>query len=337
MTIDKQALREAAEKAGKDKWQAKKINGDFYVIRSGSYIKQCGITSYQPIAEIDHKPVRDFVAMVNPATTLALLDENLQLQREKDATEAVALALRDDMRQAREQLEAAEKRIAEQREYYEGVISDGSKRIAELEKGHQEAAKQINSWRSLAKQNIAERGKDISELEAARQRIAELERTEIREDGNQFLVVRHPGKLPVIKHCVGELEDFLRQLIERDSLVTIDIITHRYYGVGGQWVQDAGEYLQMMQGAGIGVKQQEDSVDSDVGSRNQPGMVVAVHIGAGDFVKVKGQVFEVEETDFDDHDVTLWFVGGNALKCAAGCQVEVVSAPVAAGIKVKGE
>ncbi|ECC6312148.1 hypothetical protein C0X58_03330 [Salmonella enterica] len=83
--------------------------------------------------------------------------------------------------------------------------------------------------------------------------------------------------------------------------------------------------------AGIGVKQQEDRVDSD-----QPGMVVAVHIDAGDFVKVKGQVFEVEETDFDDHDVTLWFVGGNALKCAAGCPVEVVSAPVAAGIKVKG-
>ncbi|EDB6215231.1 ead/Ea22-like family protein [Salmonella enterica] len=111
--IDKRALREVAEKAGKDKWQAKKINGDFYVIRSGSYIKQCGITSYQPIAEIDHKPVRDFVAMVNPATMLALLDENLQLQREKDATEAVALALRDDMRQAREQLAAAERRIAE--------------------------------------------------------------------------------------------------------------------------------------------------------------------------------------------------------------------------------
>lgn len=292
--IDKQALRQAAEKAGKDKWQAKKINGDFYVIRSGSYIKQCGITSYQPIAEIDHKPVRDFVAMVNPATTLALLDENLQLQREKDAIEAVALALRDDMRQAREQLEAAEKRNAEQREYYEGVIADGSKRIAELESN------------------------------------------EVREVGNKFLVVRHPGKTPAIKHCTGDLEDFLRKLIEQDPLVTIDIITHRYYGVGGQWVQDAGEYLQMTQGAGIGVKQQEDSVDSDVG-RNQPGMVVAVHIDAGDFVKVKGQVFEVEETDFDDHDVTLWFVGGNALKCAAGCPVEVVSAPVAAGIKVKGE
>ncbi|EIN0818685.1 ead/Ea22-like family protein [Salmonella enterica] len=248
--IDKQALREAAERAMHDDW------------------------GYD--TDIFHE-------QVTPSVVLALLDENLQLQREKDAIEAVALALRDDMRQAREQLEAAEKRIA-----------DGSKRIAELESN------------------------------------------EVREVGNKFLVVRHPGKTPAIKHCTGDLEDFLRKLIEQDPLVTIDIITHRYYGVGGQWVQDAGEYLQMMQGAGIGVKQQEDSVDSDVG-RNQPGMVVAVHIGAGDFVKFKGQVFEVEETDFDDHDVTLWFVGGNALKCAAGCPVEVVSAPVAAGIKVKGE
>ncbi|WP_261783390.1 ead/Ea22-like family protein [Escherichia coli] len=73
--IDYQALREAAVKAGKDKWQAKKINGDFFVIRHGSYTKQHGYTSYQPIAEIDCKPVRDFVAKANPATVLALLDE----------------------------------------------------------------------------------------------------------------------------------------------------------------------------------------------------------------------------------------------------------------------
>lgn len=69
------------------------------------------------------------------------------------------------------------------------------------------------------------------------------------------------------------------------------------------------------------------TVDADVSDRNQPGMVVAVHIDAGDFVKFRGQVYEVKETDFDDHDVTLWFVGGEALKCAAGCQIEVVSAP----------
>lgn len=84
----------------------------------------------------------------------------------------------------------------------------------------------------------------------------------------------------------------------------------------------------------VTVKLPTDSADSDVSSRNQPGMVVAVHIDAGDFVKVKGQVFEVEETDFDDHDVTLWFVGGDVLRCAAGCQVEVVAAPDTAGIQV---
>ncbi|MDE4073730.1 ead/Ea22-like family protein [Enterobacter hormaechei subsp. xiangfangensis] len=88
-----------------------------------------------------------------------------------------------------------------------------------------------------------------TQMEAAERRIAELERNEIREEGNQFLVVRHPGKLPVVKHCAGELEGFLRQLLEHDPMATIDIVTHRYYGVGGQWVQDAEEYLQMMAAA----------------------------------------------------------------------------------------
>lgn len=78
--IDYQALREAAVKAGEDKWQAKKINGDFFVIRHGSYTRQHGYTSYQPIAEIDCKPVRDFVAMANPDTVLALLDEIKHMQ-----------------------------------------------------------------------------------------------------------------------------------------------------------------------------------------------------------------------------------------------------------------
>ncbi|HBB5137145.1 TPA: ead/Ea22-like family protein [Escherichia coli] len=97
-------------------------------------------------------------------------------------------------------------------------------------------------------------GKLRVELEAAEKRIAELESNEVREVGNQFLVVRHPGKTPVIKHCAGDLEEFLRKLIEQDPLVTIDIITHRYYGIGGQWVQDAVEYLHMMSDAGIRIK-----------------------------------------------------------------------------------
>ncbi|EPZ5748867.1 hypothetical protein ACXQBG_005152 [Klebsiella pneumoniae] len=78
--------------------------------------------------------------------------------------------------------------------------------------------------------------------------------------------------------------------------------------------------------AAAGIKVEADSLDADVSNRNQPGMVVAVHIDVGDFVKFRGRVYEVKETDFDDHDVTLWFVCGEALKCAAGCQIEVVSA-----------
>lgn len=86
----------------------------------------------------------------------------------------------------------------------------------------------------------------VEALEKAQQRIAELENNEIQEEGNQFLVVRHPGKVPVIKHPVGEIEDHLRQIFKADPLATIDIVTHRYYGVGGQFVKDADEYLHEM-------------------------------------------------------------------------------------------
>ncbi|EJX3080139.1 ead/Ea22-like family protein [Salmonella enterica] len=127
--IDKQALREAAEKATPGNWR-----------RASSRFNGITVTPFSlcdeevMLAHAVEKRDAEFIVAANPATMLALLDENLQLQREKDAIEAVALALRDDMRQAREQLDAAEKRNAEQREYYEGVIADGSKRIAELER-----------------------------------------------------------------------------------------------------------------------------------------------------------------------------------------------------------
>ncbi|HBY6256368.1 TPA: hypothetical protein MI390_00010 [Klebsiella pneumoniae] len=70
-----------------------------------------------------------------------------------------------------EALEKAQRANAAQDDH----INQQQDRIDQLEKGHQEAAKQINSWRRMAKQNIAEREKDIAELDAARQRIAELE------------------------------------------------------------------------------------------------------------------------------------------------------------------
>lgn len=234
MNIDKRALREVADRATQGPWEMEQEN--IWFTDEDGYTKHLAYVEQGD--DVDDKQDHyntAYIAAANPATMLALLDENIQLQREKDATEAVALALRDDMRDAREKLEAAERRIAEH-------------------------CKVLNSLAAVARRYLP----DYDE---------------------------HPE------------------------------------------IQAADELLESA--AGIGVKQQEDIVDSDVGSRNQPGTVTAIYIGAGDFVKVKGQVFEVEETDFDDHDVTLWLVGGNALKCSAGCPVEVVSAPVAADIKVK--
>ncbi|EHE9158922.1 ead/Ea22-like family protein [Salmonella enterica] len=223
----------------------------------------CHYTEGRSIADDHYEQSRVTIVDVSDPDVLALLDENIQLQREKDAIEAVALALRDDMRQAREQLAAAERLIAELDQRlieYAGIATREARRVAELE------AREITLPQRL-----------------------------------------QPGADGYDDWYVHSADD-------------------------GEYLK-ADDVIEAILAAGIGV----DSVDSDVGSRNQPGMVVAVHIDAGDFVKVKGQVFEVEETDFDDHDVTLWFVGGNALKCSAGCPVEVVSAPVAAGIKVKGE
>ncbi|EES4544041.1 ead/Ea22-like family protein [Escherichia coli] len=222
--INYQALREAAEKATCGEWSLEygegRFDGDDALIHreAAGYIPICRIEGAHPESgfdedfQIEQQANAEFIAAANPATVLALLDErerNQQyIKRRDQENEDIALTVG----KLRVELETAKSKLNEQREYYEGVISDGSKRIAKLESN------------------------------------------EVREDGNQFLVVRHPGKTPVIKHCTGDLEEFLRQLIEQDPLVTIDIITHRYYGVGGQWVQDAGEYLHMMSDAGIRIK-----------------------------------------------------------------------------------
>ncbi|HGC2944094.1 TPA: ead/Ea22-like family protein, partial [Escherichia coli] len=66
-----------------------------------------------------------------------LLDErerNQQyIKRRDQENEDIALTVG----KLRVELEAAKSKLNEQREYYEGVIADGSKRIAELESGSQ--------------------------------------------------------------------------------------------------------------------------------------------------------------------------------------------------------
>ncbi|EFA9346852.1 ead/Ea22-like family protein, partial [Escherichia coli] len=78
-----------------------------------------------------------FKFLTGPETVLALLDErerNQQyIKRRDQENEDIALTVG----KLRVELEAAKSKLNEQREYYEGVIADGSKRIAELESGSQ--------------------------------------------------------------------------------------------------------------------------------------------------------------------------------------------------------
>ncbi|ENT2348586.1 ead/Ea22-like family protein [Salmonella enterica] len=132
MNIDKRALREVAERATKGEWWSDVVDTDgeygegedrvsgyhSYAVYVGheSLLDMINSTAACIHTEWDHdyhmawdetaKRNAEFIAAANPDTVLALLDENIQLQREKDAIEAVALALRDDMRDAREQLAA---------------------------------------------------------------------------------------------------------------------------------------------------------------------------------------------------------------------------------------
>ncbi len=167
--IDYQALREAAECAIPAMERLLMLPVDDDLI-SEQELKDYGV---------DIDALNAFKFLTGPETVLALLDErerNQQYIKLRDQeNEDIALTVG----KLRVELEAAKSKLNEQREYYEGVIADGSKRIAELESN------------------------------------------EVREVGNQFLVVRHPGKTPVIKHCTGDLEEFLRKLIEQDPLVTI--------------------------------------------------------------------------------------------------------------------
>ncbi|MFX4260439.1 ead/Ea22-like family protein, partial [Escherichia coli] len=83
----------------------------------------------------------EFIADANPATVLALLDErerNQQyIKRRDQENEDIALTVG----KLRVELEETKSKLNEQREYYEGVISDGSKRIAELEEREIKPAK----------------------------------------------------------------------------------------------------------------------------------------------------------------------------------------------------
>ncbi|EJE3387209.1 ead/Ea22-like family protein [Escherichia coli] len=143
--INYQALREKAEKATKGSYivghtsvnQHGNLTGVFVCQKwkgePGGVIAECHVNC---LIESDAQAYAnaEFIADANPATVLALLDErerNQQyIKRRDQENEDIALTVG----KLRVELEETKSKLNEQREYYEGVISDGSKRIAELEK-----------------------------------------------------------------------------------------------------------------------------------------------------------------------------------------------------------
>ncbi|HGT9028324.1 TPA: ead/Ea22-like family protein [Escherichia coli] len=123
--IDYQALREAAEKATWGDW-------DSYKPHRGARGYEVRLSS-QAIAQHVLKNNAEFIAAFNPKIALALLDErerNQQYIKSRDQeNEEIALTVG----KLRVELEQTKSKLNEQREYYEGVISDGSRRIAELD------------------------------------------------------------------------------------------------------------------------------------------------------------------------------------------------------------
>ncbi|EIG2399009.1 ead/Ea22-like family protein [Escherichia coli] len=87
---------------------------------------------------VDIDALNAFKFLTGPETVLALLDErerNQQyIKRRDQENEDIALTVG----KLRVELEETKSKFNEQREYYEGVISDGSKRIAELEKSEEQ-------------------------------------------------------------------------------------------------------------------------------------------------------------------------------------------------------
>ncbi|HHU8036783.1 TPA: ead/Ea22-like family protein, partial [Escherichia coli] len=121
--INYQSLREVAERAIPAMERLLMLPADDDLL-SEQELKDYGV---------DIDALNAFKFLTGPETVLALLDErerNQQyIKRRDQENEDIALTVG----KLRVELEAAKSKLNEQREYYEGVISDGCKRIAELE------------------------------------------------------------------------------------------------------------------------------------------------------------------------------------------------------------
>ncbi|HBN7041334.1 TPA: ead/Ea22-like family protein [Escherichia coli] len=173
--IDYQALREKAEKATCGVWSLEygesRFDCDDALIHRDvvGYLPICRIEGAHPESgfdedfQMEQQANAEFIAAFNPKVALALLDEinALEETRINDVCRIAELT---------KQLESAKSKLNEQREHYEGVIADGGKRIAELEKQCAESERKALS--------------NFEECAAMAERIEELEQANTRQDAN---------------------------------------------------------------------------------------------------------------------------------------------------------
>lgn len=126
-----------------------------------------------------------------------------ELKIATDAFQAAGLA----QLAAEEALEKAQRANAAQDDH----INQQKDRIEQLERGNRYAAKRISSWRRLAKQSIAEQEKCVNELDAARQRIVELDRKNSELDS---LTQRWAVERAENAERIAELEESNAQVIQ---------------------------------------------------------------------------------------------------------------------------
>lgn len=161
------ALRAAAEKAGGDEWQSKKISGENYVIRKGSYKAEYGFKTYQPIGEFDDKAVRDFIVATSPATILALLAEH-EADKARIAELTSALNVANERYENRAPTEWAYNQACAAIEKHRARADNAEQRIAVYSDAYKEASHDSAvHWEAAA--SLAEENSEL------KQRIAELE------------------------------------------------------------------------------------------------------------------------------------------------------------------
>ncbi|HEI3789528.1 TPA: ead/Ea22-like family protein [Escherichia coli] len=185
-----------------------------------------------------------------------------------------------------DELEAAKSKLNEQREYYEGVIADGSKRIAELEKSEEQLINERDHAESaLADMYFAATGNRpewsnwfgfSDAVDAVVDRIADLEAKQpspvVPDNASESLAYAYKELTPEIMR--GHIAVFERYgIAPNDRIITIQALRIALYGIersnamlnGDEPVSQAYNLPELIEGMEVSID--VSTCDADLGNR----------------------------------------------------------------------